>query len=241
MRVAIISDIHSNLEAFRQVLADIDHSAVDKVVCLGDNVGYGPEPEGVVNLIRDQDIPCVLGNHELAIVEPKYQDLMNPNARESLLLTQKLISPHTLNYMKGLKASLVFQGSLCVHGCPPDSVITYLFQVSRAKLKEIFLSMKEKICFVGHTHTLGIIQFDGKEITRSPLSEGVHPLEAKQRYIINVGSVGQPRDGDNKAKYVIWDGASHQVAVRYIAYDIAKTASRILELGFPAFNAQRLW
>ena len=241
MRVAIISDIHSNLEAFRQVLTDIDQSAVDRVVCLGDNVGYGPEPEGVVNLIRDQDIPCVLGNHELAIVEPKYQDLMNPNARESLLLTQKLISPHTLDYMKGLKASLVFQGSLCVHGCPPDSVITYLFQVSRAKLKEIFLSMKEKICFVGHTHNLGIIQFDGKEITRSPLSKGVHPLEAKQRYIINVGSVGQPRDGDNKAKYVIWDTASHQVDVRYVAYDIAKTASRILELGFPEFNAQRLW
>jgi len=241
MRVAIISDIHSNLEAFRQVLTDIDQSAVDKVVSLGDNVGYGPEPEGVVNLIRDQDIPCVLGNHELAIVEPKYEDLMNPNARESLHLTQKLISPHTINYMKGLKASLVFHGSLCVHGCPPDSVITYLFQVSNVKLKEIFLSMKEEICFVGHTHNLEIIQFDGKDMTRSPLPKGVLPLEARQRYIINVGSVGQPRDGDNRAKYVIWDSASYQVDVRFIAYDIAKTASRILELGFPAFNARRLW
>ena len=198
MRVAIISDIHSNLEAFRQVLTDAHRSAVDRLVCLGDNIGYGPEPEEVVNLIRDQGIPCILGNHELAIIEPKYQQLMNPNARESLLLTQKLISPQTLNYIKGLKASLVFQGSLCVHGCPPNSVITYLFQVSMAKLKEIFLSTKEKTCFVGHTHNLEIIRFDGKEIARSPLSKGIHPLEAKQRYIINVGSVGQPRDGDNK-------------------------------------------
>jgi len=241
MRVAVISDIHSNLEAFRQVLTDIDQSGVDRVVCLGDNVGYGPEPEGVVNLIRDQDIPCVLGNHELAIVEPRYLDLMNPNARESILLTQRLISAHTVTYMKGLKACLVFQGSLCVHGCPPESVTTYLFQVSRAKLKEIFLSMKERICFVGHTHNLGIIQFDGEKMTRRPLSKGVFPLKAKQSYIINVGSVGQPRDGDNRAKYVIWDTASRQVDVRFIAYDIAKTASRILELGFPAFNARRLW
>jgi len=241
MRTAIISDIHSNLEAFRQVLTDIDQSGVDRVVCLGDNVGYGPEPEAVVDLIRDQDIPCVMGNHELAIVEPRYQDLMNPNARESILLTQRLISAHTVNYMKGLKASLVFHGSLCVHGCPPESVITYLFQVSRAKLKEIFLSMKERICFVGHTHNLGIIQFDGEKMTRRPLSKGVFPLKGKQSYIINVGSVGQPRDGDNRAKYVIWDSASRQVDVRFIAYDIARTASRILELGFPEFNARRLW
>jgi predicted phosphodiesterase len=241
MRIAILSDIHSNLEAFRQVLADIDQSGVDRVVCLGDNVGYGPEPEEVVNLIRDQDIPCVMGNHERAIVQPRYQALMNPDARQSILLTQKLISTHTLNYMKGLKVSLVFHGSLCVHGCPPDSVTTYLFQVSRPKLKESFLSMKEEVCFVGHTHDLEVIQFDGEEITRRALSNGVVALEAKQRYIIDVGSVGQPRDGDNRAKYVIWDSASRQVDVRYIEYEIAKTARRILELGFPESNARRLW
>jgi predicted phosphodiesterase len=241
MRIAIISDIHSNLEAFRQVLTDIDQSRVDRVVCLGDNVGYGPEPEAVVNLIRDQDIPCVMGNHELAIVEPRYLDVMNPNARESILLTQRLISQQTVNYMKGLKPCLVFQGSRCVHGCPPASVITYMFQVSQAKLKGIFLSMKERICFAGHTHDLEIIDFDGEKTTRRPLSEGVCPLKAKHSYIINVGSVGQPRDRDNRAKYVIWDRDCRQVHVRCIAYDIAKTASRILELGFPAFNARRLW
>jgi len=78
-------------------------------------------------------------------------------------------------------------------------------------------------------------------MTRRPLSNGVFPLKPKESCIINVGSVGQPRDGDNRAKYVIWDTASRQVDVRFIAYDIAKTASRILELGFPEFNARRLW
>ena len=101
--------------------------------------------------------------------------------------------------------------------------------------------MEEKICFVGHTHVLEIIQFDGKVITRSRLSEGLFLLEAEHHYIVNVGSVGQPRDGDNRAKYVIWDTSSSHVDVRFVAYDIAKTASKILELGFGEFNAQRLW
>jgi predicted phosphodiesterase len=241
MKIAVVSDIHGNLEAFRQVLADIDQSGVDSVVCLGDNIGYGPEPEGVVNLIRKRNIPCVMGNHELAILQPRYLDWMNPTARRSLLVTQKLISQDTLDHMKGLKTSLSFHESLCVHGCPPDSVTKYLFQVSSTSLEEIFRCMKEKICFVGHTHILEIIQFDGKQITRRRLSEGLFPLEAEHHYIINAGSVGQPRDNDNRAKYVIWDTSSCHVDVRYVAYDIAKTASRILELGLPEFNAKRLW
>jgi predicted phosphodiesterase len=241
MRIAVVSDIHGNLEALRRVLADIDQSGIDSVVCLGDNVGYGPEPEGVVNLIRERNIPSVMGNHELAIVEPRYVVRINPTARKSILLTQKFISQDTLDHMKSLNASLAFHESLCVHGCPPDSVTLYLYQVSRTRLEKIFRSMKEKICFVGHTHVLESIQFDGKEITRSRLSEGLFPLEAEYQYIINAGSVGQPRDGDNRAKYVIWDTPSGHVDVRCVAYDIGKTASRILELGFPEFNAQRLW
>jgi predicted phosphodiesterase len=241
MRIAVISDIHSNLEAFRQVLADIDKSRVDSVVCLGDNIGYGPDPEAVVNLIRKQDIPCVMGNHELAIVEPRYQDRMNPTALESLLLTQELLSAEALDYVKTLNTSLRFHRSLCVHGCPPDSVTTYMFQVSMAQLEKIFLAMKEKICFVGHTHVLEIIQFNGKEVTRTGLSKGVIPLQENEHYIINVGSVGQPRDGDNRAKYVIWNDKAGELDVRYVEYDIAKTARRILELGFPEFNARRLW
>ena len=241
MRIAVVSDIHGNLEALKQVLADIDQSGVDSVVSLGDNIGYGPEPEEVVNLIRKRNIPSVMGNHELAIVEPMYVDRMNPTARRSLLLTQMLISQDTLEYIKSLKTSLVFHESLCVHGCPPDSVTKYMFEVSRTGLEQIFRSIKERISFVGHTHVLEVIQFDGKEITCSRLSEGLFPLQAQNQYIINAGSVGQPRDGDNRAKYVIWDTTSRHVDVRFLAYDIAKTASRILELGFPEYNAQRLW
>ena len=241
MRLAIISDVHGNLEALRQVLSDIDQLQVDGLACLGDNIGYGAESEAVVKLIRRRHIPCVMGNHELAFVDPSYLYWMNPIARRSLILTEELISQDTVDYIHRLKPSMIFHGSLCVHGLPPDSITAYLFDASEMQLRQIFAAMKYKICFVGHTHELAIIGFDGEGITRTPLCKGLSPLQKDRQYIINVGSVGQPRDGDNHAKYVIWDDSSATIEVRFIAYDIAATARKILELGFPEFNAKRLW
>ena len=241
MRLAIISDIHGNLEAFRQVLEDMDRSAVDDAVCLGDNIGYGPDPEEVVRLLRSRNIPSVMGNHELAAVDKVCLMKMNPSARRSLSLTKELISKETLDYIKGLKPSMVFHGSLCVHGYPPDSVTTYLFQVPATELKQSFLSMKERICFVGHTHDLKIIAFDGEKVTWNSLGQGVVRLHKDLQYMVNVGSIGQPRDGNNHAKYVIWDPTSRTIEVRFIPYDIGATAEKILTLGFPEFNARRLW
>lgn len=241
MRLAIISDIHGNLEAFKEVLADIDRSEVDGIASLGDNIGYGPDPEEVVQLIRQRKIPSVMGNHELAVVDHRYLDWMNPSARRSLVITKELLSPDTVKYIKGLKASMTFHGSLCVHGCPPDSITTYMYELSRIQFKEIFLNMKEKICFVGHTHYPQIIIFDGEELGGAPLSEGKITMRQDHQYIINVGSVGQPRDGNNNAKYVIWDLSAGSIEVRFIQYDIASTARKILEIGFPEINATRLW
>jgi predicted phosphodiesterase len=243
MRIAVLSDVHGNLEALREVLADIDRSRTDAVLCLGDNIGYGPEPEAVVESIRERGIPCVMGNHELGLVDETYLDWFNTSARLSLLLTQGLISSDTLAYMRRLQPSLSFQACLGVHGCPPESVTTYLFQVSDADLRMRFRNLEESICFVGHTHDLELIRFDGTEIMRASLCRGKIPLnqDPGQKYIVNVGSVGQPRDGNNNAKYVIWDTALGQLEVKFIPYDIAKTAKKILHLGFPEFNARRLW
>ena len=241
MRLAIISDVHGNLEALKEVLADIDQSQVDSVVCLGDNIGYGPEPEGVVRLVRERYIPCIMGNHELAVVEPKYLDWMNPIARRSLILTRDLISQDTLDYIHGLRFSMSCAGNLCVHGCPPDSVITYLIELSKLEFTQLFPTMRERICFVGHTHDLQMVSFDGKKVTQAPLYSGEFVLQPEKKYIINVGSVGQPRDGDSSAKYVIWDDTSGQIEVKYIPYNVAATARKILELGLPEFNADRLF
>jgi predicted phosphodiesterase len=241
MRLAIISDIHGNLEAFREVLKDIDGSHIEQVLCLGDNIGYGPDPEAVIELIREREIPCVMGNHELGIVDPLYLDWFNPVARKSLLITGALISSNNLDYLRGLNASMVREGCLCVHGAPPASITTYLFELSQSQLHQLLTTMAEKVCFVGHTHVLEIVQIGEEEIKTAVLFEGVTPLQEDRKYIINVGSVGQPRDGNNNAKYVIWDTAAHKIEVRFVPYDISATAEKILQLGFPSVNAKRLW
>ena len=241
MRLAVVSDIHGNLEAFKEVLLDIDRSKVDGVVCLGDCIGYGPEPDQVVSLVRRRNIPSVMGNHELGLMNKSYLGWFNQPTRRSLLLTQELLSSDTLEFIKGFKSALVFHGCRLVHGFPPESVTTYLVDVSQSEFVWAFSDMQERMCFVGHTHVPEIVGFDGVKISRGPLHQGLRSLEDGTKYIINVGSVGQPRDGNNRAKYVIWDSSRQTVDLRYVAYDIATTVKKILALGFPEFNAQRLW
>jgi diadenosine tetraphosphatase ApaH/serine/threonine PP2A family protein phosphatase len=241
VRVAIISDIHGNLEAFKSVLADMETVDVAGVACLGDNVGYGPEPEAVVNLIRNREIPCVMGNHELVLTKADRLSNMNPMARKSALMTRDLISSDTMDYMRRLKPSMHFHGALCVHGCPPASITKYLILLSREELIAVFRSMADRICFAGHTHELAFISFDGEEVFRDPLGRAERVFRKDRQYIVNVGSVGQPRDGDNRAKYVIWNLSRHTVHARFVPYDIGKTARKILALGLPEFNASRLW
>lgn len=241
MRVAVLSDIHGNLEALREVLADLDRSRAGPVLCLGDNIGYGPEPEAVARLIQARNIPCVMGNHELALVDRKVLEALNPIARESLLLTRKLLSKESIGFLCGLRPYMVFDDCLCVHGCPPDSVTTYLFQVPDENLRRLLLDIQQEMSFVGHTHELELVDFDGEEVRRTSLLEGVFHVEKGHRLIVNVGSVGQPRDGNNNAKYVVWDTLSRTIEVKFVPYDISVTAGRILELGFPEYNARRLW
>jgi predicted phosphodiesterase len=241
MRLAVLSDIHGNLEALKEVLTDMGHSHIDGAVCLGDNIGYGPCPEEVIDMICKLDIPCVMGNHELAVVDRSYLQWFNPEAQQSIFLTEKLLSEDSLAYIQGLASSMTVEGCLCVHGCPPDSITTYIFELISPELIDRFEDMREKICFVGHTHDLEVFSFDGQEIFQAYLYEGVLNLNPAEKHIINVGSVGQPRDGNNNAKYVIWDDVLRTLEVRFVPYDIAATAEKILELGFPEFNATRLW
>jgi predicted phosphodiesterase len=239
--MAVISDIHSNREAFLEVLSDIDRSRVESIVSLGDNIGYGPEPEEVLKLLRQHNIPSTMGNHELGIVDaPRYSSWFNPPTRLSLEITRRLISTPSFEFLKTLRSSTIHCECLCVHGCPPDSVTTYLFSLFGARLQQAFSKMEKDICFVGHTHELELISHDGKTALRSVLTKGVIRLERGLKYIINVGSVGQPRDGDNRAKYVIWDSEDRTLEVRFVTYDIEATIRKILDLGFPAVNAHRL-
>jgi predicted phosphodiesterase len=241
VRIAVFSDIHGNMDAFRQVMIDIDQCDIDSVYCLGDNVGYGPEPEKVLEVFRKKVIPSVLGNHDLACIDRSTLDWFNPLAAESLRKTIKMLSPESIRYLKSLKTHFLHQGSRFVHGFPPDSPKTYLFQVSRKKISQYMSEMVEKICFLGHTHELRIIEFDEDGLHFELLKRGVFKLKEGGRYFINVGSVGQPRDGDNRAKYVIWDTEKKELEVRFIPYDIASVVEKIKTAGLPEAHARRLW
>jgi predicted phosphodiesterase len=241
MKIAVLSDIHANDEALTQVFADIDRSGVTQIICLGDVIGYGPEPDRSISLLREWHVPTLLGNHELAVSEPQVLEWFNPDACISLEKTIPLLSHKSRRYISGLAPYMVAFNCRFVHGFPPDSCMTYLTFVTESSLKDTFEKMTENICFLGHTHTLEIVSYNGNYIERSPLRRGITGLDEDNKYIINVGSVGQPRDGNNKAKYVIWDTLNHTVEVRFVSYNIQKVANKILEIGLPEIHARRLW
>ena len=241
MKLAVISDIHGNLEALKEVLADIDFKGIETVVCLGDNIGYGPEPDLVIKLLRSRKIPSLMGNHELGLVDKDNLHGFNPLAKLSLLQTEKFLSQESLAYLKTLSTNMFVEGCLLVHGFPPDSVSTYLFQFSRTQLPKIFKKMEYDLCMVGHTHELLLISCTEGRVSKARLSEGVQTLAAESKYIVNVGSVGQPRDGNNNAKYVIWESKTRTLEVRFVPYDIRKTAEKIIAIGLPKAHADRLW
>ena len=241
MKLAIISDIHGNLEAFNEVLEDIKRSQIDATICLGDMIGYGPDPEDIVSIIRERGIPTIMGNHELIIVDPRYLQWFNPLARESITKTIPKLSEDSINFIHHLEMVIVDHGARFVHGFPPDSALTYLFQIEEPAFGDTFDKMKENICFVGHTHKLEIVSYGSGAVIRTPMKKGSLNLHAGKKYIINVGSVGQPRDGNNNAKYLIWDTAENVIEVRYIPYHIAKVTNKIIDAGLPEAHAQRLW
>ena len=241
MRLAVISDIHGNFDAFQQVLADIDKSGIDEVISLGDNVGYGPEPDLVIQQIRARQIPSVQGNHELALNDPEYLNWFNPSARKSLVKTRSLLSDESLRYISKLQPFLTSHDCRFVHGFPPDSPLMYMFQASEQNKIEVFEKSPERLCFIGHTHTLELIGYDGQQLEYHDLPQGLTGLVREKKYIINVGSVGQPRDAGNDAKYAIWDSVDDAIDIRFIPYDIASVVKKIQDAGLPEEHANRLW
>jgi len=241
MRLAIVSDIHGNWEALKQVRSDWSRRNIERIVSLGDNVGYGPDPDLVLRFLDRNGIPSILGNHELGLIEPKILDWFNRVARVSLELTRERLNATDLDHLRRLPTTLSDQGARFVHGCPPDSITTYLFQPSAAVLTRIIQDLPERICFVGHTHTLELVELAAGGLRRAALAADTYRIDRRSRWVINVGSVGQPRDGDNRAKYVIWDTQAETIQVRRVAYDIAATVEKIRRRGWPESNAQRLW
>jgi predicted phosphodiesterase len=240
MKVAVLADIHGNLEALEAVNVDIMQRGVDRVVCLGDNIGYGPDPEEVVRRMRLLGYVSVLGNHEFALMDPRARRWMNFQAAENNIVTARLLSEENLAYSFTLPKYLAFDQAYFVHGFPPASVFRYLNRQSDDKLAALFATAPFSLLFLGHTHKLQLVRQEHGAIVRRPLGQECLALQPGEKYVINAGSVGQPRDGDNRAKYLLWDSDAATLEVLFVTYDYHTTMQKIRERDFPDAYAIRL-
>jgi Calcineurin-like phosphoesterase. len=239
-RLAIMSDPHANLEALTQVLRDVEQQGADEIYSLGDAVGYGPQPQECVDLLRARGVTALMGNHEQGMINIHYLRGFNQPAADALRRTREMITEETYQWLVSRPKSLVAHNCRMVHGTPPDSVTEYIWKYEQ-RMDEVFARYPEPVCFVGHTHDLmRFVHRDGATL-RLPLPEEETRLEPDARHLVNVGAVGQPRDGDNRAKYALYDTQTRTVTVRCIPYDIAATARLITAHGFHRAFADRLW
>lgn len=239
MRVLVISDLHANLTALEAVLADAGE--VDATWCLGDVVGYGPDPNEVVERLRDiPNLSCILGNHDVAVLGQMDYAVFNTEARKSLLWQKKSITPANLFLLEGLpQDTLVRENVTLAHGSPRDPVWEYILNTLVARLN--FDAFATPFCFVGHSHIQCLFYLD---MNRDRVSlEVPKPGEVYQltpRAILNPGSVGQPRDRDPRSAYAIYDPHALTWEPRRVAYDVEAVQRRIRAAGLPEKHAARL-
>jgi len=239
MRILVISDIHANYTALEAVLKDA--GTVDETWCLGDIVGYGPDPNAVVEEIRDiPNLTCILGNHDMAAVGKIPLEVFNGDARRTLEYHEKVLTASNMEFLRSLPSNLKVRGDVSiVHGSPRDSVWEYILNTLSARLN--FDHFTTSWCFVGHSHLQCMFQLDTNtdRVSLAPIRAGEHyPL--RPRAIINPGSVGQPRDRDPRAAYAIYDTDGHIWAPRRVEYNIPEGQQRIREARLPEKHAIRL-
>ncbi len=228
MKIAIIADIHGNLEALEAVLNHIKSKEVDKIICLGDIVGYGSSPNECIELIKKNEIQAIQGNHDLNAVTLEKLDWFNDNAKEALKFTNKILTEENKKFLKELPETLEIKNKknklLAIHGSPKDHLYEYLEPTTdEDKIKDMIEEQKVDVIAVGHTHLPDIKKFELK-------------------LFLNPGSVGQPRNNNSKAQYAILDLSNiNFVTLEQVEYDIDTAAKKIIQAGLPRFLADRLY
>jgi diadenosine tetraphosphatase ApaH/serine/threonine PP2A family protein phosphatase len=236
MRVAVLSDIHSNLSALDAVLAVMP--SVDEVWQLGDVVGYGPDPDEVVARLQDIGAKGVRGNHDVAALGGLEMESFNVDARRAMEWTRGVIAAETRAWLAGLPELLELEGFTLVHGSPRDPVWEYVTTtpVARAAIA----SLPTTFGLNGHTHVpVAYLDDDGHLETMSPGSGSRITVEGR-RALLNPGSVGQPRDGIPAASWLVLDTDERAATWQRTAYDVAAVQGRMVSLGLPARLVERL-
>ena len=240
MRYAIIADIHSNLDAFQVVLQDIENrGGVEEIWCLGDIVGYGPQPVECIELLRRHCHICVAGNHDLAATGKLDTTCFNHAAAEAASWTAGRLSPEDIDYLQSLPLKLEREDFTLVHGSPREPVWEYV--VSPPTAAASFAYFDTRFCLIGHSHVPMVFDLDRDGICNlQQLPEELGLMQEEKRLIINCGAVGQPRDGDPRASYAILD-CDRGILYHYrVEYDILAVQQKMTELGLPSRLSSRL-
>jgi diadenosine tetraphosphatase ApaH/serine/threonine PP2A family protein phosphatase len=237
VRYAVLSDLHSNLEALTAVLDAADALGIDGAVCLGDLVGYGPDPNEVIDLVRVRAASVVRGNHDHAAVEPGHEAYFNPWGQAAIRWTRKRLTKENRDFLSGLPLAASVSGVRLVHACPSEPE-TWRYVMDEDDAADEFDAFDEAVCLIGHSHIPLCAVSAGSVVSLS--SDDEVPIEDGKRYLINVGSVGQPRDGDPRAAFGVLDLARSTIRRHRVEYDAGATRDKILTAGLPRFLGDRL-
>lgn len=239
MRLAVISDIHSNLHALTAVLAEVENRGADAVFALGDLVGYNAFPCEVVDLMLEKSIPSIMGNHDIVCCGLENPIWFNSSAREAALWTRKKLSEEKRRHLCGLPSeATVLEKIYAVHGSPVSRDDYIMDLMDALNNFQHLPSSSIHICLFGHSHLPAIYSDHGP--SHESMSPGKYALTARDRYFVNPGSVGQPRDGDYRASFAILDMEEISVELIRVEYDVHAAMKAVLAAGLPQFLAERL-
>ncbi len=238
MRYLVLSDIHSNLPALEAVLAEVDLSHIDEVLCLGDLVGYGPHPNECIARLRELPLRCVAGNHDWAAIGKMDTAEFNLAAREACQWTEKELTAENRAYLQSLPETFVQDDYTLVHGslrAPIWEYVTHPLVAQRS-----FELLNTQLCFHGHTHVPVVFREEGPNPQAYILPPGQRITLDRNRYMINTGSVGQPRDGDPRASYLLFDSQEATLEYRRVDYPVEETQKSMKKKGLPESLITRL-
>jgi diadenosine tetraphosphatase ApaH/serine/threonine PP2A family protein phosphatase len=239
LRFLVFSDVHGNVEALEAVLDDASRRGYDRVICLGDTVGYGADPEECVKIASGlPDAAAVLGNHDAAVIQKHSLDYLNPVAQAGVNFSKTKLSEESLDYLRSLPLVIDSAGGFVACHASPSRPEAWLYVLEPPEAREAFRAMGRPVAFIGHTHFPLLHDGSGKIL---PLVAGESvALHPRVKFIINVGSVGQPRDGDPRTAFAIFDDANRMVHFFRVEYDVDRAARKILEAGLPEMLADRI-
>ncbi|MCI0342371.1 MAG: metallophosphatase family protein [Planctomycetales bacterium] len=237
MRYGILGDIHSNFEALDTVIRELRKERVDRWISVGDVVGYGADPARCVDVVRELKCTVVAGNHDYAVCDRLNVDFFNAYAREAVLWTRKVLSREQMQFLEDLELISVLDGEVTVvHGSLNfPEMFDYIQTSYDAHLS--LQALTTPVCFLGHSHVpVTFLQGQTVSYTLDPVIR----LRDGERALVNVGSVGQPRDEDPRAAYAVYDSKTRTVEVKRIEYDVEAAGRKILDAGLPEILAERI-